>query len=309
MDGYLGFIEFFVVALFAMSWGVLELVGRRLDRKKEAERAKEHNSTPSPSDTCLFPCPRHPERQHRLHHRHCKPIERQVFVHQRHRLAEQLGRYYGTRIERRVFEGFDDTRCALATNASSDTPAAALQGNHRRRHERLHLAVRIECHRKVDAAAVAALRFIKDYRAVLHRAARPLPVAEALFKRRVAAVHVEITVALPAQMRMIEGDLNPRAWRDRPPQMMTVFAERERLLRYRGRYHAYRTADPSWNRHRNLVDADCQRLAVPRQTARPDGERICRAADSAARPFRHCPPVAALAVDGDIDGAVIERID
>jgi hypothetical protein len=42
MDGYLGFIEFFVVALFAMAWGVLELVGRRLDRKREAERTKEH---------------------------------------------------------------------------------------------------------------------------------------------------------------------------------------------------------------------------------------------------------------------------
>jgi hypothetical protein len=43
MDGYLGFIEFFVVALFAMAWGVLELVGRRLDRKRQAERTKEQN--------------------------------------------------------------------------------------------------------------------------------------------------------------------------------------------------------------------------------------------------------------------------
>ena len=41
MDGYLGFIEFFVVTLFVMAWGVLELVGRRLDRKREAERNKE----------------------------------------------------------------------------------------------------------------------------------------------------------------------------------------------------------------------------------------------------------------------------
>jgi hypothetical protein len=48
MDGYLGFIEFFVVALFIMAWGVLELVGKRLDRKKEAERAKEQKSAPSP---------------------------------------------------------------------------------------------------------------------------------------------------------------------------------------------------------------------------------------------------------------------
>ncbi|MES2195150.1 MAG: hypothetical protein V4517_12080 [Pseudomonadota bacterium] len=41
MDGYLGFIEFFVVAMFIMAWGVLEWVGRRLDRNKEAERARE----------------------------------------------------------------------------------------------------------------------------------------------------------------------------------------------------------------------------------------------------------------------------
>ena len=47
MDDYLGFIEFFVVALFAMAWGVLELVGRRLDRKKEAERARQQKPTVS----------------------------------------------------------------------------------------------------------------------------------------------------------------------------------------------------------------------------------------------------------------------
>ncbi len=47
LDSYLGFIEFFVVALFAMAWGVLELVGRRLDKKKEAERARKQNSAPS----------------------------------------------------------------------------------------------------------------------------------------------------------------------------------------------------------------------------------------------------------------------
>ncbi len=40
MENYLGFIEFFVVALFAIAWAVLELVGKRLDKKKAAERAK-----------------------------------------------------------------------------------------------------------------------------------------------------------------------------------------------------------------------------------------------------------------------------
>jgi hypothetical protein len=46
MENYLGLIEFFVVAMFAMAWGVLELQGRRLDRKREAERAKQ-NAPPS----------------------------------------------------------------------------------------------------------------------------------------------------------------------------------------------------------------------------------------------------------------------
>jgi len=41
MDSYLGFIEFFVVAMFVMAWAVLEWQGRRLDRKREAERGKE----------------------------------------------------------------------------------------------------------------------------------------------------------------------------------------------------------------------------------------------------------------------------
>ncbi|MGH6754299.1 MAG: hypothetical protein ACREDP_19255 [Bradyrhizobium sp.] len=47
MDDYLGLIEFFFVVLFIMAWGVLELVGRRLDREKVAERAKQKDATPS----------------------------------------------------------------------------------------------------------------------------------------------------------------------------------------------------------------------------------------------------------------------
>ncbi len=47
MDDYLGLIEFLFVALFAGAWGLLELLGRRLDRKKEAERAKERNADPA----------------------------------------------------------------------------------------------------------------------------------------------------------------------------------------------------------------------------------------------------------------------
>jgi hypothetical protein len=47
MDSYLGLIEFFLLVLFAVAWGILELVCKRLDRKKEAERVKENNSVSS----------------------------------------------------------------------------------------------------------------------------------------------------------------------------------------------------------------------------------------------------------------------
>jgi hypothetical protein len=40
MDQYIGLFEFLIVAMFALGWAVLEWQGRRLDRKKEAERAK-----------------------------------------------------------------------------------------------------------------------------------------------------------------------------------------------------------------------------------------------------------------------------
>ena len=41
MENYLGFVEFLFTALFVLCWVILEMVGRRLDRKKEAERAKQ----------------------------------------------------------------------------------------------------------------------------------------------------------------------------------------------------------------------------------------------------------------------------
>jgi hypothetical protein len=46
MENYLGFIEFFVVAMFAMAWAILEWQGRRLDRKKEAERSEKQEAPP-----------------------------------------------------------------------------------------------------------------------------------------------------------------------------------------------------------------------------------------------------------------------
>jgi hypothetical protein len=49
MDGspWLGLIEFGVVLMFGLAWGIMELVGLRLDRKRKDERERADNSRDS----------------------------------------------------------------------------------------------------------------------------------------------------------------------------------------------------------------------------------------------------------------------
>jgi hypothetical protein len=39
-NGFLAFMEMFIILAFALGWGVLELVTLRLDRKRQAERQR-----------------------------------------------------------------------------------------------------------------------------------------------------------------------------------------------------------------------------------------------------------------------------
>jgi hypothetical protein len=41
MENYLGFVEFFVVAMFAAAWAILEWQCRRLDRRRDAKQREE----------------------------------------------------------------------------------------------------------------------------------------------------------------------------------------------------------------------------------------------------------------------------
>ena len=68
------FFELFVVLAFAIGWLILEMVGRRLDRKREEERAKENNSgtttaKPDALTATSERAPGHLEGQHGLHDR------------------------------------------------------------------------------------------------------------------------------------------------------------------------------------------------------------------------------------------------
>src|SRR5436190_12304674 len=107
---------------------------------------------------------------------------------------------------------------------------------------------------------------------------------------------------------MIEPHLDARAWRYRPPLMMTFLIQQDRLLRDRLGKQSDGSAQTAGNRNRDFIDVDGQRSAVPGQIARANREYVDRAADRPARALCHGPTIAAAAIDGDIDGAMIERI-
>ena len=159
-----------------------------------------------------------------------------------------------------------------------------------------------------DMGAIAAFRFVENDGAIMRRATRPLPIGETLFQWRIAAVHVEIAIALPAHMRAIECHLDARARRDGPPRVIAIFVEREGVSRDRSGNDAHRAANASGNGDRDLIDADRQRFTIPGKAARADGEGIGGTIDGAARALGHCPAFAAPAIYGDIDGAVVQWV-
>ena len=44
MENYLGLVEFLFAGLFIAAWAVLEWQGRRLDRKRDAEKAEQQKT-------------------------------------------------------------------------------------------------------------------------------------------------------------------------------------------------------------------------------------------------------------------------
>jgi hypothetical protein len=47
-NGFLAFMEMFIILAFALGWGVLELVTLRLDRKREAARERSDGEAKTP---------------------------------------------------------------------------------------------------------------------------------------------------------------------------------------------------------------------------------------------------------------------
>jgi len=81
----MGLIELLVVLMFAVGWGILELVTLRMDRRRRAQTLRGPAMKQSPGDS------RHSEGQQALNPGRSESIQRQAFVHRADGRSEQAG--------------------------------------------------------------------------------------------------------------------------------------------------------------------------------------------------------------------------
>jgi len=90
--------------------------------------------------------------------------------------------------------------------------------------------------------------------------------------------------------------------------MALIVVEQEGSLVERARMQSHGAPDAARVWHTRLVDVDAQARPVPVKRAAAQHELVFRAADVILTPFGHRPTMSALAVNRDIERAVVERV-
>jgi hypothetical protein len=135
-----------------------------------------------------------------------------------------------------------------------------------------------------------------------------MPAREIPLQRRIAMVDVEIPVTEPSRDGVTKIDLHPCTGRDRSPAM--VFSR----VQYKDISCQRRGIDPhdalksrrEWIG--NLIDPQRQCFAVPVDAALANEEFVFAPTDGAPAAFSHRPAFAFIAVERDIQRAMIERV-
>ena len=214
-------------------------------------------------------------------------------------------------VERGVGERPDDARAGRRRPACRGARARACAARRAgRRGDVLDLARGVAADAIRPAPAVAAAHLVEDGGTPAQRRRGTSPRREGVLERLVAPVGVEVGGAAPAQGRPLQRDLDPRS---RAPSA-TSGGGRRRRARSRGRVRpdGWRRTAPRTargQRHRDLVEPDRQRVAVPGQRARADARSRRRSARRLARPRSVIAQrLARPAVERDVEGAVVERV-
>ena len=131
--------------------------------------------------------------------------------------AEQVGGKRGAGVERGVDERFRHTCGTVGASGADDAPAARAKEDRRRRFEWLDGAAGIDADRHATFGALARDGVVEDRGLGADRSAGPIPAMKAGVERFVAVVGVDIALAAPARVRVIEANLDAATGRDGTP--------------------------------------------------------------------------------------------
>lgn len=203
---------------------------------------------------------------------------------------------------------YRDKLLRVGSRRSRKAPAGRIQSGSRQRLQMLHCTLLVEPHGKAACVLIARHHVVRDDRPLSGICARPLPADEVVLERRFSVVHVEIAFPEPACRGTTEVDLNLRTGSDRVPAMASCSIERESVPGQCGGIDAYDTLKTMWKRDGHLVDRECQRLTIPVDAARADDEFVFAALYRSAAALCHGPVLALLAIDRDVQRAMIEWV-
>jgi hypothetical protein len=301
----LAFMELLVVLAFAIGWAILELVTRRLDKRRAREDAEKEGD----KDLAGQRTPtRHTEGQHGANDRVGHAIERQAFMHGDGAFAKKYRFYERTCVEGCVLERLDKPRGAFARAClPSNPPQRPGKWATRGRVEILDAAIGGKAQGEAERAPVAAFDIVDDSRPTFDRRPGPIPSREAGLDWFIAKIAVKIAGARPTQRRglHLHIDAGPRS--DGMPAMPAVAIENELTLHKAARPYPHGAPDPHRQRHRDLINLDGERRAVPIKPARADRKRCIHTFEIGPRPLGQGPALA-RSIQCDVQRAVIERI-
>ena len=214
------------------------------------------------------------------------------------------------RIERSVLQGLHDLRrsCIIRSRGAGYAPQRWRQPHGNGRGKFLDLAIRIEPQGQRTFNAITGHDVVKHGGGAGEAGARPFPRLKIPFQRRSAGVAVEIAVTAPPHRRLLECNLHMGGRGDGPPPMTPGGVEREGAAGERLRVDADGTANSPRCRRRHLINANHKSVAIPGEPAWPDRQRGRCPADLASSALGHGPTFSIVAVERDVDRAMIERV-
>lgn len=135
--------------------------------------------------------------------------------------------------------------------------------------------------------------------------AGPIPFLEWSINRFITLVAVQIAMALPGLIRVLQLNVHARAGRNGPPGVFAVGFEVDTEVEQLLGVDAHTAFDAPGKRHTDFINVNAQGLSIPMQLTRPNVESVGAASAMRGASLGHRPAVGLAAVKRHIQTAKI----